>query len=143
MKRAAYPLPVVISFVRLMNFHRLNQEAGIIEGESVRYFVGTFADVEQREAKALKELQPAAIVNIDCDLYDSARAALEIGARKLVQGTVLLFDDWNTFAAKQSAGERRALKEFLQNHPEFQIESWFPYEFVGQAFLVHRNKIEQ
>lgn len=124
-----------------MNF-RVQIRRRVLSRGGIRYFVGTFADVAQGEAETLKELQPAAIVNIDCDLYASARDAVEIVASKLVQGSVLLVDDWNTFAADRNAGERKAMREFLEAHPELSIESWFPYEYAGQAFLVHRNKVE-
>lgn len=127
----------------LEEFRRLNHEAGIVEGEHVRYFVGNFAEVAEREATTLEGLQPAAIANIGCDLYASARDALEIVAPKLIQGSVLLVDDWNVFAADRNAGERKAVREFLETHPELSIESWFPYENVGQAFLVHKNNVRR
>lgn len=120
-------------------FSRLNQKRGIVEGDTVRYFVGNFADVAEREAEIVAQLQPAAIVNIDCDLYASACAALKIVSSKLVQGSVLLVDDWNTFAANRDAGERKAMREFLGTHADVSVESWFPYEYTGQAFLVHKK----
>ena len=121
----------------LEEFDKLNQEHGMIEGNHIRYYQGYFDEVYRREADSLKQLQPAAIVNLDCDLYESAKDALAIVAPKLVQGSVLLADDWNEFSADRNSGERRAVAEFLTDHPEISLESWFPYMFVGQAFLVH------
>ena len=118
-------------------FSRLNRKAGITEGPRIQYFKGTFEEIRAREADRLAQLQPAAIVNIDCDLYASARDALQLVAPKLVQGSVLLVDDWNTFAARGDRGERRAVTEFLERHPDYTVEPWFAYEFTGQAFLVH------
>lgn len=126
-------------YCSLEEFSRLNQEAGIEGGEHARYFVGTFAEIAKREAKTLKELEPAVIANIDCDLYSSARDALEIVGQKLTQGSVLLIDDWNTFAADRNAGERKAMREFLKSHPDLEIESWFSYQYAGQAFIVHKR----
>ena len=119
-------------------FARRNRAAGIVEGPAVRYFQGTFAEIAETQREAVSALQPAAIVNIDCDLYRSACEALDLVAPKLVQGTVLLLDDWNTFAARQEAGERRALREFAGRHPQVVVEPWFAYEYTGHAFLVHR-----
>ena len=121
----------------LEEFRRLNRQAGIVENPRIRYFVGTFRETAQRDTRLLRDLQPAAIVNLDCDLYQSAREALDLIAPKLAQGTVLLVDDWNTFAARRDQGERRALKEFVLEHPQLSLEPWFPYEFAGQSFLVH------
>jgi len=118
-------------------FDKLNREQGIIQGEGIRYYQGFFEEVHQREADSLKRLQPAAIINLDCDLFASARDALAIVAPNLLQGSILLADDWNTFAADRNSGERKAIAEFLIDHPEISFESWFPYHYVGQAFIVH------
>ncbi len=120
-------------------FARRNAAAGIVEGPNVRYFKGLFADVAVREREALASLQPAAVVNLDCDLYVSAVDALALVAPTLQQGTVLLADDWNIFHARRDQGERRAVREFLARRSEFEFEPWFNYEIAGQAFLVHQN----
>ncbi len=120
----------------LEEFRALNERAGIREGGEVCYFQGLFADVDPA---TFCTLQPAAIVNLDSDLYLSARDALHLIAPKLQQGTVLLADDYNCFSARDDAGERRALAEFQNEYP-FRLEPWFPYHFSGQAFLIHSCK---
>lgn len=109
----------------------------MVEGERVKYFVGTFADVAKQIDIAT--LQPAAIVNIDSDLYVSAKDALNLVSPKLQQGSVLLMDDWNCFNASPEKGERKALREFLDGCPEIQAEPWFAYHYTGQAFIIHRK----
>lgn len=116
---------------------RAGQQVGMVEGEQIRYFKGTFAEIASAQAEELATLQPAVIVNIDSDLCASAADALAIVRPKLQQGTILLMDDWNCFGANRNKGERRALREFLENYPEIEVESWFPYSIVGQAFIVH------
>ena len=76
----------------------------------------------------------AAIVNIDGDLYESAKDSLHIIEPYLQIGTVLLFDDYNTFHADNSKGERKALIEFSETS-SFIFEQWFTYQYVGTAFL--------
>ncbi|HYE89531.1 MAG TPA: TylF/MycF/NovP-related O-methyltransferase [Terriglobales bacterium] len=121
----------------LDEFTRRNRAVGIVEGERVRYFAGTFASVKP---ETIAPLEPAVIVNLDCDLEASTRDALALVAPKLVQGTVLLVDDWNAFAADPRRGQRRALADFLAAHTELAVEPWFAYHFVGQAFLVHHSR---
>lgn len=121
----------------LDEFDKLNREQGIIQSDVIRYYPGYFEEVSRRESDSLKQLQPAAIINLDCDLYASAKDALAIVASKLVQGSILLADDWNAFSADRNSGERKAIAEFLIEHPKIHFESWFPYHYVGQAFLVH------
>ena len=67
----------------------------------------------------------------------SACDALEIVKPKLQQGTILMMDDWNCFRADNNQGERRALREFLENNSNIETESYFPYSHAGQAFIVH------
>ena len=93
---------------------------------------GLFADTD-KELIAPK----AAIINVDGDLYQSAVDALELVKDSIQQGTVLLMDDYNMFNAANDKGERRALLEFCER-TDIEIEPWFPYQFVGQAFLCHR-----
>ena len=63
--------------------------------------------------------------------------ALEIVKPKLQQGTILMMDDWNCFRADNNQGERRVLREFFEKNSNIETESYFPYSFAGQAFIVH------
>lgn len=100
----------------------------------VKLFKGMFSDIPE---EVIRDLQPAVIVNIDGDLYFSARDALEKVRGKLQQGTILLMDDYNCFSSDNSKGERRALKEFCLQYRQFQFEPWFAYQYAGQAFICH------
>lgn len=79
---------------------------------------------------------PAAIVHVDCDLYASARDALGLIASRLVQGSVLLCDDYDLFRADQRRGERRALDECARDCG-IVFEPWFAYGAASRAFLCH------
>ena len=52
-------------------------------------------------------LTKAAIVHIDCDLYESTRLALEFIAPLLVDVTILIFDDWFHFSGHPQRGDRK------------------------------------
>ena len=87
--------------------------------------------------KEIKDLRPAVIVNIDCDLYSSTVDALDMIKSKLQQGTIIMMDDWNCFSSDRSKGERRALREFLEKNSDVELEKYFTYSWVGQAFIIH------
>ncbi len=103
------------------------EKVGMCEGDQVRYFKGLFSDIAISSADEVETLLPAVIVNIDCDLYESTVDALALIRPKLQQGTVLLMDDWNIFCADRNRGERRALREFLENNLEIEAEPYFAY----------------
>jgi O-methyltransferase len=64
----------------------------------------------------------AAVVYVDCDLYQSTVPVLRFIKDFLQPGTVVVFDDWNCFLADPDRGERRAWREFLAASPELRFE---------------------
>lgn len=83
------------------------------------------------------ELDRAALVWIDCVLYDSARAALEFVRPLLQDGTLLMFNDFYRFKGHPELGERRAFTEFRAAHPDVIVTDYAKFSSVGQAFLLH------
>lgn len=64
---------------------------------------------------------PAALVHVDCDLYESARTVLELLNSRIVAGTILVFDelaDWNDSGVYPywREGEWRALVEWIERN---------------------------
>lgn len=94
-------------------------------------YPGLFCDTGALLASDLKKI---CILNVDCDIYDSARDALRIAEPFLQIGSVVLLDDFNAFAADNRKGERRAFREFCDNSSK-KFEPWYPYMFSGQSFL--------
>jgi len=112
-------------------------EQGLKEPQLCLY-KGIFKDTADELKKNLK--QNISIANIDCDLYESTKDVLCIIKPYIQIGTVLLFDDYNSFSADNDRGQRKAFKEFC-SESELNFEPWFSYQFVGQAFLCvgHKN----
>jgi len=103
-------------------------------GIRYRSFKGLFSDISDQ---IMVKLQPAAIINIDCDLYQSTKDALEKIKGKIQQGTIMLFDDYNCFEMRNDLGQRKALTEFLETNPQFEFEPWQAYLYSGQSFFCH------
>jgi hypothetical protein len=78
----------------------------------------------------------ASVIHIDSDLFESAKQALDLCKDSIQQGTIILFDDYNCFNSRNDKGERKALLEFAKNSG-FELEKWFSYKYVGQAFICH------
>jgi hypothetical protein len=81
------------------------------------------------------EMGSAALVLIDCDLYQSTVPALRFLADLLQDGTVLLFDDWYCFGDSSDNGEPRAFREFLADHPEWAADDLMDFPNYGKAFV--------
>jgi O-methyltransferase len=81
----------------------------------------------------------AAIVYIDCDLYESAAQVLAFIHPYLVTGTIVCFDDFYCYKGCPDQGEQRALSEFLQAHNELKFTPYLDYAPVGKSFIVRRE----
>lgn len=82
----------------------------------------------------------AAIVHLDCDLYQSTVEALA-GLRKqdsLQDGTILLFDDWNCNRGNPNYGQRRAFREFLEAETgRWSASPFHNYGHNCASFILH------
>lgn len=81
-------------------------------------------------------LERAAVVYLDCDLYDSTLTALRWVTPLLTTGTLLAVDDWFTFRAQPGAGARGAVMEWLRDGHGLSL---VPFRSAGlnfEAFLV-------
>jgi O-methyltransferase len=123
------------SFNRSLESVKRNCAAAGLQGENLCLLKGLFSETAPKLLSS--NPRPAAIINVDCDLYASAKDALAICKHVIQDGTVLLVDDHNAFCASPSKGERRAMAEFEQE-TGIKFEPWFSYQFNAQAFLCHR-----
>jgi hypothetical protein len=88
------------------------------------------------ETKQALGAGPAALVMVDCDLYQSTVPVLAFLADLLQDGTVVLFDDWYCFGEADDQGEPRAFREFSAAHPEWRAEWLMDFPAYGKAFVM-------
>ena len=111
----------------------LERKTGLRLGD--KYIVqGFYSDSLTSELQA--QMPKAGIVHIDVDLYSSTVDVLRFLKPLLVQGTLLIFDDWYCFPGGTLMGERRAFTEFLADNNGISVEPWKAYSTFGQSFFV-------
>lgn len=97
---------------------------------------------EQSLTAATKQslnLRRAALVHIDCDLYESATIVLDFITDLVVQGTVIVFDDWFFNQGRPDRGEQGACREWLARNPHLElIEYW--REPRSMSFIVNMKQ---
>ena len=106
-----------------------------VELSKVLTVPGWFADTCCEETIRRHDMRAAAFVHIDCDLYDSTRVVLKFIEPLLVDGTILIFDDWYSFRGNPALGEQRAFHEWAPTLPhltftEFQKEGPWRNSFI-------------
>ncbi|NNF14399.1 MAG: methyltransferase [Gemmatimonadetes bacterium] len=101
---------------------------------------GFFSDSLTEEAKEAYPFRSVAVALLDCDLYSSTQEVLSWLESYLVDGSILLFDDWESFGDDGDLGQKRAFSEFLTKHPGLQAESLLSFPPHGQGFVVRRGQ---
>jgi hypothetical protein len=81
----------------------------------------------------------AALVHIDCDLYESTHAVLGGIEPILQEGTILLFDDWFNFRGSRHKGEQKAFFEFMDSQDQWSYTPYQPYATFGNSFIVTKK----
>lgn len=96
---------------------------------------GWFNETLTQENKQKLEIKAASVVYVDCDYYESAVPALEFVTDLLVDGSILIFDDWFIFKGRPDRGEQRAFYEWKERH------NIVAHEFIpgtAMSFIIQR-----
>lgn len=110
-----------------------------VDASRVKPVPGFFSETIHGKHPSEFGITTASIVHIDTDVFEPALMALEFISPALTQGALLLFDDYDQLDASNHKGERRAVRAWLEAHPEFEIEPYRVYGAVCRSFLVHRS----
>lgn len=100
---------------------------------------GFFAESLTEETKRAHPFRRVGVALIDCDLYSSTKDVLSWLESYLVDGSILLFDDWESFGEDGDLGQKRAFGEFLTEHPDVRAESLLSFEPHGTGFVLRRT----
>ncbi len=99
--------------------------------------VGLFQDTIAKTVPS--KYAAAALVHVDCDMYESAKIVLAGLAPVLQEGTVVLFDEWFSYKGNPGKGEARAFFEFLEAHPEWGAQHYQPYGPYSNSYILFRK----
>jgi hypothetical protein len=82
----------------------------------LRLIKGWFKDT--LKTPQVRRMGPVAYARVDCDLYEPAVETLDFLSTRLVDGAVLVFDDWTYDLEK---GETRAFSEWIERVPHLKF----------------------
>ena len=81
-----------------------------------------------------------ALVYVDCNLYSSTVTVFEFLAPRLKPGMIVAFDDWYLYNPDTGvSGEREALHEFLEAHPQWHFHRFKDIAWGSVAFVVEHS----
>lgn len=99
---------------------------------------GWYDQVLNDDTKKKLSLKTAAVVLIDVDLYESAVSVLDFLTDYVVDGTVLMFDDWFCFRGSAERGEQKAFREWLLKNPNITASEYHRYNWKSNSFILHK-----
>jgi O-methyltransferase len=99
-----------------------------------------FFDHTLRSLGSTGDPRDIAIAYIDCNLYSSTVSVFEFLAPRLKPGMVVGFDDYYLYNAETGvSGEREALNEFLEGHPQWHFRRFKDIHWGGVGFVVEHS----
>ncbi len=119
-------------------FKKIIKKAGV-DLSRVLIVKGFYSDSLNEDIKKSFNIK-ASIVHIDCDLYSSTKEVLNFIENIVVPGTILIFDDWDSFKDEdiENMGERKAFKEWdLFNC----FDELCDFKGCGKAFIMKKFPI--
>jgi O-methyltransferase len=78
----------------------------------------------------------AAMVHIDCDLYESTKMVLNKISPIIQEGTLLVFDDWFNFKGNKNKGEQKAFYEYFNGQIKWNYIEYQTYATFGKSFII-------
>lgn len=127
----------VMSF-GIERFKRILKSAGAKESEYT-LIPGFYSDSLPGLSLEKLNLKSAALVYIDCDLYESTVPVLDFILPLLQTGTVIAFDDFYCFNGDPDRGEQLASREFLQRNPQIDLVDYLNFGWHGKSFIVKKR----
>lgn len=114
-------------------------EAERVDRSRVFLVPGWFNETCNAETAHRYGIRKASVIMVDCDIYTSAKEALDFCAPLIQDRALVLFDDWNSGnLAARHLGERKAFEEWLAAWGCFAAEPFGTYRAKSQTFLVRR-----
>jgi hypothetical protein len=86
----------------------------------------------------LPDLERAAVIHIDCDLYSSTREALRLVEGVIGRGTVIIFDDWFLFQHELNPAEHGEQRAFFEWKEAYRFEPFHEAMRWHKSFVCTR-----
>jgi O-methyltransferase len=92
------------------------------------------------QTKEDHKMDKIAVALVDCDLHSSTVEVLDFMKDMIIDKTIIIFDDYDTYDANDDLGQRRAFKDFLKENKNITYEEWFTYGAYGHVFIINMKK---
>jgi len=123
-----------------METYKRNVRLQGVDLECLTLVPGWYNESLTPELKKKLPIQRAAVILIDCDLYESTVPVMDFIADYIQDGTVLIFDDWFSYKGRTDRGEARAFKEWLARNPSFTANEYHKTDRTVMSFIMQVDR---
>lgn len=109
----------------------------------IELIAGWYAGTLNRTTREKLSLRHAAVVNVDCDVYESTIPVLDFIEPHLVDGSIIIFDDWYCFRNRSEQGQQKAFSEWLDLNRGIRATPYKEFGWDGKAFIINRSPSPQ
>ncbi|KKS95137.1 MAG: hypothetical protein UV73_C0022G0001 [Candidatus Gottesmanbacteria bacterium GW2011_GWA2_43_14] len=136
-------------FISSLEATRRNLNQARVDWQRVFLIKGFFNKTLNKKLINRYKLKRVSIIMIDCDLYSSAKEALDFCVPLIKDRVIIFFDDWltDTDNKEMAVGEKLAFEQMLQANPKLTVREFGTYTHLGQKkpptakiFLVKRSR---
>ena len=128
------------------NFSKKNFIKVLIENninlKKVEIIEGFYDSTLNEDLKVKLKLNKAAMIMIDCDLYESTKDVLKFITDMVHTGTVIIFDDWYTYKSDTKKGQQYACSEWLKNNTQIKLIDYKELGPFQKSFIVNISKFK-
>ena len=103
----------------------------------VKTIKGWYDETLTSDLKDTLSLRKAALIHIDCDLYESTVPCLDFITDLIQDGTVIVFDDWYRYKNDPDLGVQGATNNWLKRNPHLNLTELASYRAKSIAFIVN------
>lgn len=119
-----------------------NIEKANLPLDKVITITGWFEDTCQEETIKKFDMKKAAIIHIDCDLFSSTKVVLDFIKPLLVDGTVIIFDDWYHYRGNPALGEAGAFNEWMKTMSGWHFVQYQKEGSTRNSFIASKGVAE-
>ena len=115
-----------------------NLKAADLDMSRINLRKGWFSETLTPEFVAGLNGRKAAVIHIDCDLYESTRDVFQNIGPLIDDGTIIIFDDWFQFRGNPERGEQLAFREFLEANPHLRATEYNKEGVWRNSFILNK-----
>lgn len=120
------------------NEQSLKKELTKLTGEKNILLIKSLYEKISKNSEIFKNNFIAGVVHLDCDLPSSSSQALDLITNKVIDGSVILLDDFLLYKGNKNYGQQKAFLDWC-NENEIYYQEYFTYSWAGKCFILNKS----